>query len=645
MLHPSSFFRIHKRTLAGLVFGLAFSVLTAYAIPPGTKYSPGDTLDPNCVPGSSNCSVSISSSTTWGSITGTLSSQTDLQTALDAKFDDPAGTTSQYIRGDGTVAALPITVQNSNSLFSTGLSGAGAGSTATDAIFLGTNAGSGATDASRSNFIGYNAGLNATDAVHANFFGNNAGSGADQAYYSNFIGANAGLTAVNAEYSNFFGRDSGYGTTNAAYSNFLGRNAGYQATDAYSSTFIGDNAGHSAAYANNSTFIGDNAGYQVATIFSYPGFNANFIGSYAGYQATDAQYATFIGSSSGYTAANAGRSVFIGTSTGQSATNAANSVFIGYRGGSDATNAANSIFIGTFAGDSDDVDNTAPFDNTSTFANTSILIGHKTATNGFSNSIALGAYAQNTASNQLMVGSTNRRIEDLVFNGGTGNTCSINAGTGITCSSDERLKTNIEDLDTDTLDKVLQLRTVSYNWNSDPNGNRMVGFIAQNLQPFFPELVTQNIDGMLSVNYAQMTPILAEAIRELDGKITSISDLTKDNTWRTSLLAWFADRTNGIAKFFAGEVHTDMLCVKKSDGGEVCLSGDQLQGIVGGQTTTVIVPEPTQETPPNEEQPAPSEEEPAPEEVRPTPEASPEPAPEAETPIEPTEQTVDTTQN
>jgi hypothetical protein len=43
----------------------------------------------------------------WGTITGTLSNQTDLQTALDAKFDDPTGTTSQYLRGDGSLATFP----------------------------------------------------------------------------------------------------------------------------------------------------------------------------------------------------------------------------------------------------------------------------------------------------------------------------------------------------------------------------------------------------------------------------------------------------------------------------------------------------------------------------------------------------------
>ena len=45
----------------------------------------------------------------WGDITGDLIDQTDLQSALDAKFDDPAGTVSQYIRGDGSLANFPST--------------------------------------------------------------------------------------------------------------------------------------------------------------------------------------------------------------------------------------------------------------------------------------------------------------------------------------------------------------------------------------------------------------------------------------------------------------------------------------------------------------------------------------------------------
>lgn len=46
----------------------------------------------------------------WGSITGTLSNQTDLQNALNAKFDDPTGTTTQYIDGTGGLQTFPLTL-------------------------------------------------------------------------------------------------------------------------------------------------------------------------------------------------------------------------------------------------------------------------------------------------------------------------------------------------------------------------------------------------------------------------------------------------------------------------------------------------------------------------------------------------------
>jgi hypothetical protein len=46
-------------------------------------------------------------STTWGAITGTLSNQTDLQAALNAKYNNPTGTSSQYIDGTGAYQTFP----------------------------------------------------------------------------------------------------------------------------------------------------------------------------------------------------------------------------------------------------------------------------------------------------------------------------------------------------------------------------------------------------------------------------------------------------------------------------------------------------------------------------------------------------------
>ena len=67
-----------------------------------------------------------SGTSTWGGITGTLSNQTDLQNALNAKFDDPTGTTDQYIRGDGSLATFPTSINQANSLVTTVFNKSGA---------------------------------------------------------------------------------------------------------------------------------------------------------------------------------------------------------------------------------------------------------------------------------------------------------------------------------------------------------------------------------------------------------------------------------------------------------------------------------------------------------------------------------------
>jgi hypothetical protein len=87
-----------------------------------------------------------------------------------------------------------------------------------------------------------------------------------------------------------------------------------------------------------------------------------------------------------------------GGAGGNAAANAQYSNFFGFQAGYNATNAANSIFIGKNAGNADTVNNTV--------SGSSIAIGDSAGTGGFSNSIAIGASAVNTATNQFLIGST-----------------------------------------------------------------------------------------------------------------------------------------------------------------------------------------------------------------------------------------------
>jgi hypothetical protein len=86
--------------------------------------------------------------------------------------------------------------------------------------------------------------------------------------------------------------------------------------------------------------------------------------------------------------------------------------------------------------------------------------------------------------------------------------------TALICASDLRLKENISTLE-GALAKVLQLRGVNYNWVNAENDSNHVGFIAQEVEALYPELVSTNEDGYKSLNYAGFTPILLQAIREL----------------------------------------------------------------------------------------------------------------------------------
>lgn len=111
---------------------------------------------------------------------------------------------------------------------------------------------------------------------------------------------------------------------------------------------------------------------------------------------------------------------------------------------------------------------------------------------------------------------------------GTGKFSSLTTGTiysngGVltnTDPSDINLKSNVLNLADTTLDKVLGLRPVSYTWKS--TGNGALGFIAQEVQGIFPELVGNNSDGSLGLYTTQFIPLLTKAIQEQQLQLTDL---------------------------------------------------------------------------------------------------------------------------
>ena len=88
--------------------------------------------------------------------------------------------------------------------------------------------------------------------------------------------------------------------------------------------------------------------------------------------------------------------------------------------------------------------------------------------------------------------------------------------------SDIRLKSNIEDLTDNDLDKLKKVVPKSYNFKND-NGKHF-GFIAQELEKQFPNLVSTDTEGMKSVNYLEMIPLLLHKINDLERKLDEIKN-------------------------------------------------------------------------------------------------------------------------
>ena len=82
--------------------------------------------------------------------------------------------------------------------------------------------------------------------------------------------------------------------------------------------------------------------------------------------------------------------------------------------------------------------------------------------------------------------------------------------------SDQLLKTKIETFST-TATEVLRLEPKRFEWKS--NGQSDLGFIAQEVESVWPELVSRDPHGSLNLEYSKFIPLLLESIRELKARV------------------------------------------------------------------------------------------------------------------------------
>jgi hypothetical protein len=91
------------------------------------------------------------------------------------------------------------------------------------------------------------------------------------------------------------------------------------------------------------------------------------------------------------------------------------------------------------------------------------------------------------------------------------------SGTDYGTSSSVRWKRNIKEID-GALDMVLGMRGVYYDWDEAHGGYHSMGFIAEEVMEYVPEIVQEDPDApgfATGMDYGHMTPILVQAVKDL----------------------------------------------------------------------------------------------------------------------------------
>lgn len=137
-----------------------------------------------------------------------------------------------------------------------------------------------------------------------------------------------------------------------------------------------------------------------------------------------------------------------------------------------------------------------------------------------------------TSTGRVGIGTTSPS-EKLQVNGNICYTGSIGA------CSDLRYKKDITVLH-GSLEKVTKMRGINYRWRQDEFQDRgfddslHLGFIAQEVEQLYPEMVLTDKNGYKSVDYSRLTPVLVEAIKEQQMQIDELRVLVNQLASQTN---------------------------------------------------------------------------------------------------------------
>lgn len=167
--------------------------------------------------------------------------------------------------------------------------------------------------------------------------------------------------------------------------------------------------------------------------------------------------------------------------------------------------------------------------------------------NHFNNGVSGGFRLENNSNNnwwKFYVSSSNNTMQ--LRNNTSGAVVGTFATNGVYTSSDRRIKKNLETMPYGLSD-VMKINALRYNYISDEdNASKSLGFVAQDLNEVFPELVLYAEDAdQYSVNYAGLSVVAIKAIQEQQAQIET---LKSENIDLKNQIARILERLNEIEK-------------------------------------------------------------------------------------------------
>jgi len=171
----------------------------------------------------------------------------------------------------------------------------------------------------------------------------------------------------------------------------------------------------------------------------------------------------------------------------------------------------------------------------SRLATSTLMVSSNRTTSGLANLTVTGKIGIGTTTPQTeleVIGTI--RASNLL--GGAANLSTDLNGNIIRDPSDQRLKTNIVDVE-DALEKVLALRGVQYKWLDEERfGDQMeIGFIAQEVDEIVPEVVRKGGE-YWSLNSRNLLAVVVEAIEDIWQTVTGNQEKIADLEERVQAL-------------------------------------------------------------------------------------------------------------